>query len=183
MGQKQAAYDSNGTIISFYDTNDSPAPQGAVVIDITDDEWLFCISNQGAKIVKGGALVDAPPPDPSIALNAAKVYKKNVVKAYRDNLLALTPFEGKQIQSDLASKMQISTVADSGAMPDYAAYWRTADNSYLPMTLALFVQLKQAIMAREGAAFVNSGKLQDEIDALTDLATVNAFDITQGWPA
>jgi hypothetical protein len=61
MGQKQAAYDATGAIFAFYDTVDSPAPQGTAVIDITDAEWQFCVNNQRSKIVSNGALIDAPP--------------------------------------------------------------------------------------------------------------------------
>jgi hypothetical protein len=32
MSQKYAAYDSTGAIVAFYDSVDSPAPQGATVI-------------------------------------------------------------------------------------------------------------------------------------------------------
>jgi hypothetical protein len=184
MGQKQAAYDATGAIIAFYDTVDSPAPQGATVINITDDEWLFCINNQGAKVVKNGALADAPPPDASVLLAAAKTSVKAAIRDHRDELLLLTPFEGKQIQTDLASKIQIMNVVDAGSLPAYATYWRTADNTYLPMTFDLFVQLKTAIMAREGAAFGASAQHQDAVDAIkTTAADVYAYDWTASWPA
>ncbi|RQR60907.1 phage tail protein [Burkholderia sp. Bp9125] len=39
MGIKQAAFDANRRIVAFYDTSDSPAPNGVNVADITDDEW------------------------------------------------------------------------------------------------------------------------------------------------
>ncbi|RQR49588.1 phage tail protein [Burkholderia sp. Bp9126] len=39
MGQKQASFDPKGSIIAFYDTVDSPAPPGAIVVDISGNEW------------------------------------------------------------------------------------------------------------------------------------------------
>jgi hypothetical protein len=183
MSQKQAAYDANGAIVAFYDTVDSPAPSNATVIDITDAEWQECINNQGAKIVANGALADAPPPDAAVLLAAAQAAVKGAIRAHRDDLLLLTPFNGKVFQTDIASKIQIMNVVDAGTMPAYANYWRTADNTYMPMTFELFVQLKSAIMAREGAAFGASAKHQDAVDAIkTTAADVYAYDWSTEWP-
>jgi hypothetical protein len=183
MGQKQAAFDSTGKIIAFYDTVDSPAPSGVSVIDITDDEWHQCVVSQGSKVVQNGALADAPPPDPAALLAAAQTAVKAAIRAHRDDLLLLTPFNGKVFQTDIASKIQIMNVVDSGSLPDYAQYWRTADNTYMAMTFDLFVQLKATIMTREGAAFSASAKHQDAVDAIkTTAADVNAYDWSTGWP-
>lgn len=60
MGQKFAAYGANGAINGFYDSVDSPLPDGVTAIEITDSEWQECLSVQGYT-VQGGALV-APVP-------------------------------------------------------------------------------------------------------------------------
>ncbi|KVO87187.1 phage tail protein [Burkholderia ubonensis] len=68
MGQKQAAYDAKGNVVAFYDTVDSPAPAGANVVDITDDEWRALIDgqSQGKRAVLDGnkrpSLIDPPAP-------------------------------------------------------------------------------------------------------------------------
>ncbi|KVU44755.1 phage tail protein [Burkholderia ubonensis] len=68
MCQKQAAYDTNGRIIAFYDTVDSPAPAGANVVDISNDEWHALIDGQsrGKRAVldanKRAVLIDPPAP-------------------------------------------------------------------------------------------------------------------------
>ncbi|KVO49974.1 phage tail assembly chaperone [Burkholderia stagnalis] len=68
MGKKQAAYDASGNIVAFYDTVDSPAPVGANVVDITDDEWRTLIDGQahGKRAVLDGnnrpSLIDPPAP-------------------------------------------------------------------------------------------------------------------------
>ncbi|HDR9201028.1 TPA: phage tail protein [Burkholderia vietnamiensis] len=68
MGQKQAAYDANRNIVAYYDTVDSPAPAGANVVDITDDEWRALIGGQarGKRAVldpsKRVVLIDPPAP-------------------------------------------------------------------------------------------------------------------------
>jgi hypothetical protein len=43
MGQKFAAFDSQGNITAFYDTVDSPPPPDAKVVEISDDEWRTAI--------------------------------------------------------------------------------------------------------------------------------------------
>ncbi|KVE40086.1 DUF4376 domain-containing protein [Burkholderia sp. BDU5] len=72
MGQKQAAYDAKGNIVAFYDTSDSPAPEGSRVIDITDAEWLDCTGNQGTRCVQNGALAQVPPPTAAQQLATAQ---------------------------------------------------------------------------------------------------------------
>ncbi|KVN77129.1 phage tail protein [Burkholderia stagnalis] len=57
MGQKQAAYDSNGSIVAFHDSVDCPAPHGTSVIDISNERWLDLINAQstGKRLVVNGA--------------------------------------------------------------------------------------------------------------------------------
>lgn len=46
MGIKQAAYDQTGGITAFYDTEDSPAPEGITVASITDQQWHDLLDGQ-----------------------------------------------------------------------------------------------------------------------------------------
>ncbi|RQR48916.1 phage tail protein [Burkholderia sp. Bp9126] len=68
MGQKQAGLDAQGCIVAFYDTVDSPSPQGASVIEISDEQWLDLINAQaaGKRLVVDNAgkpaALDPPPP-------------------------------------------------------------------------------------------------------------------------
>ncbi|WGS40352.1 phage tail assembly chaperone [Burkholderia sp. JSH-S8] len=88
MGQKQAAYDSNGSIVAFHDSVDCPAPHGTSVIDISDEQWLDLINAQsaGKRLVVNGAgeavaLDPLPPTRAEIA---------NVKRAQRDSALGAT---------------------------------------------------------------------------------------------
>lgn len=56
MGQKLAAYNAQGAITAFYDSVDSPAPQGASAIEITDAQWQVCLASPGGYVVINGAL-------------------------------------------------------------------------------------------------------------------------------
>lgn len=168
-----------------------------VVATETDGVYAFaypCSSGDGAEPVM--VAIEAPltlqphvvaEPSPSELaqqqLANAKTLVKAAIRKTRDELLLLTPFNGKLFQTDLASKIQIMNVVNSGSMPSYAQYWRTADNTYMTMTFELFEQLKDAIMAREGAAFGASALHQDNVGGLQTIEAVEAYDFSEGWPA
>lgn len=62
MGQKIAAYDAQGNIVAFYDSEDSPVPAGVTnTLAITDAQWQACMSTPGYT-VKNGVLVAPIPP-------------------------------------------------------------------------------------------------------------------------
>ncbi|AOJ62922.1 phage tail protein [Burkholderia ubonensis] len=88
MGQKYAAFSEQGAITAFYDSADSPVPQGVSVIAISEQQWLDLISAQsvGKRLVvdvagKPVALDPLPPTRAEIA--SAK-------RAERDSALAST---------------------------------------------------------------------------------------------
>ena len=87
MGQKLAAYGVDGYIVAFYDTVDSPAPNGAAVIEITTEQLddLMCAQAIGKRLaVKDGAPLAVDPPPPTRAELA------NVKRAQRDAALEAT---------------------------------------------------------------------------------------------
>lgn len=58
MGQKFAAYSSNGDVFGYYDSVDSPVPSSVTAIPITDSEWRSAINCQFPPVtVSNGALV------------------------------------------------------------------------------------------------------------------------------
>ncbi|KVO34158.1 hypothetical protein [Burkholderia ubonensis] len=88
MGQKSAAYDAQGNITAFYDSIDSPAPQGVSVIGISDEQWRDLINAQsaGKRLVVDSAGMPAavvPPPPTRGEIAAAK-------RAERDSALGAT---------------------------------------------------------------------------------------------
>lgn len=40
MGQKYASPDAEGRIVAFYDSVDSPVPEGVLSIEISDEQWV-----------------------------------------------------------------------------------------------------------------------------------------------
>ncbi|MCA8482549.1 phage tail assembly chaperone [Burkholderia multivorans] len=87
MGQKLAAYGADGAILAFYDTIDSPAPDGVPVIEITADQLddLMRAQASGKRLaIKDGVPVAIDPPPLSRAELA------NVKRAQRDMALKST---------------------------------------------------------------------------------------------
>ncbi|KWD85039.1 phage tail protein [Burkholderia ubonensis] len=88
MGKKYAAFDAQGNITAFYDSVDSPAPQGVSVIGISDEQWRDLINAQSAGkllIVDSAGMPAAviPPPPTRGEIAAAK-------RAERDSALGAT---------------------------------------------------------------------------------------------
>jgi len=72
MGQKLAAYNTQGAITGFYDSVDSPVPSSITnVIAITDQQWQTCLSTPGYVVVNG-ALIPPAPPSSTQLLSAAQ---------------------------------------------------------------------------------------------------------------
>ncbi|KWH65044.1 tail fiber assembly protein [Burkholderia anthina] len=87
MGQKLAAYNADGNIVAFYDSVDSPAPDGVDVIEITAEQLddLMRAQATGKRFaVKNGAPVAVDPPPPTRAQLA------NMKRAQRDAALKAT---------------------------------------------------------------------------------------------
>jgi hypothetical protein len=74
MGQKSVAFDMQGNIIGYYDSIDSPVPNGINSITITDSQWRMCLSTPGFT-VKNDNLVALDPPTDAQILNNAKALK------------------------------------------------------------------------------------------------------------
>lgn len=70
MGQKYAAYNTQGAIIAFYDSVDSPVPDGAQVIEITDTEWQACLTSQAYTVSNGKLTAPLPATSDELAQEA-----------------------------------------------------------------------------------------------------------------
>lgn len=80
MGQKYAAYNAQGKIAAFYDSVDSPAPNGVSLIDISDAEWQACVNQQGQWYVSSGALAQVPPPSAAQQLQTAQTAQSAILR-------------------------------------------------------------------------------------------------------
>ncbi|KVC87936.1 phage tail protein [Burkholderia ubonensis] len=87
MGQKYAAFDAQGNITAFYDSIDSPVPQGVTVIDISDEQWRDLINAQsaGKRLVVDGTgkpvALDPPPPTRTEVASAKRAERDTALSA------------------------------------------------------------------------------------------------------
>jgi hypothetical protein len=65
MAQKFAAYDAQGVITAFYDSVDSPVPDGVTAIEITYTQWQTCLGNPGWTVANGVLVAPVPPAPPT----------------------------------------------------------------------------------------------------------------------
>ncbi len=84
MGQKYASYNTSGTVIAYYDSEDSPPPDSATVIKITDTQWMSAISSpyQPVTVVNGVLTIPTGP-----TLDQAKASQIALLKASYQNAI------------------------------------------------------------------------------------------------
>ncbi|WP_186140015.1 DUF4376 domain-containing protein [Burkholderia gladioli] len=184
MGQKLAAYlNETGAIVAFYDTEDSPPPDGTLTIKITDEEWQTCLAQPGQWYVASGQLAGVSHPADVVlaAAQAAQVLLVNA--AYAAAVQQPVTFKtaaGVSAQFDADSSSQtILMQATQGyvlanAVPD-DFYWVAADNTRVPFTLVDLQGLYQAMLAQGWAAFQKRQELKANVAAATTVAAVQAI--------
>ncbi|HDR9032696.1 TPA: tail fiber assembly protein [Burkholderia vietnamiensis] len=88
MGQKFAAFDERSNVTAFYDSVDSPVPNGVSVVKISDEVWLNLINAQGSGkrlVIDGaGTPVAVDPPQPT------RDERARLMRARRDSALHAT---------------------------------------------------------------------------------------------
>lgn len=188
MGQKQAAYDNTGAIIAFYDTVDSPAPQGVSTIDITDAQWQAALASVRPYTVVNKAMT--APADPSAAellaeAQAAKIAelsaacKAAIYAGFSSSALG-SAYHYPALDDDQRN-LTASVVAS--LMPGLPSNWTTpfkcADANgnwaFVPHTVAQIQTAgadgKSAILA----AMAKNQTLAAQASAATTVAAVNAI--------
>lgn len=164
MGNKQASYEPGGRIVAFYDTADSPAPAGASVIDITDEQWQVCLANPGWTVSNNQLVAPVPPTSTqeleqarrSTVIGLTQECAKAIVSGFASSALGTA----RAYPSSLTDQVNQSTVAGcvSGG-----ALWCESDGTWslIPHTQAQ----AQAVVA-SFAAWLN--KCQQQLASLVD---------------
>ena len=188
MNQKFAAFDSSGNITAFYDSVDSPVPAGMTnVVEITQEEWQTCISQQGQWYVSNGALAQVPPPSVEAQLASAQAAQCAAIDAaYYKAIQADVTFKSAggftaTFQADSVSQAYVMQTTQgysiAGATPS-GFYWVAADNTHVPFTLADLQGLYQAMLEQGWTAFQKRQTLKAQINAITT-STANAVAAVQ----
>jgi hypothetical protein len=129
MGQKLASYDANGDIIAYYDTVDSPAPASATTIEITDAQWMTCLSTPGYTVVSG-ELVAPIPPTQAVQLATLQVSLCAQIDGAADQVYIAIggPSPGRlaEYQQANADAQAFKAAGYTGTVPATIACWVTA---------------------------------------------------------
>ncbi|MGU5593071.1 DUF4376 domain-containing protein [Aeromonas sanarellii] len=90
---------------------------------------------------------------------------------------------GSPIKTDRESQAQLSsayTLLKSGLIPDTP--WKTADGTFVRVTLAQIEPITQAVAAHVRACFAAEEVHSQAIAALQTPSELDAYDIDTGWP-
>lgn len=183
MGQKYAAYDASGAILAYYDSVDSPVPAGMTdVIEITDEQWLTCISTPGWTVANG-ELVEPTAPTAADLLAAEQDAQWIAIKAERDRRTQTGGYYvasvSKWFNSDPFSRTQQLGLLMYAANMPAGIKWKTMDGSFVTMTPALAQAVFAAAGASDQALFTYAEALYARVLAASDPMSV---DILSGWP-
>lgn len=186
MGQKLAAYDSNGNITAFYDTVDSPAPAGISAIEITDTQWRSCISTTGYS-VKNGQLVAPSPPTAAQLLAIAQSSQIALLSAACANAI-ISGFTSSALgsaynyPSKVTDQQNLASSVLASMMPNITSTWTTpfwcADTkgvwAFRDHTAAQIQQVGQDAKAAILANMTKNQSLAAQVQAATSVAAVEA---------
>ncbi|MCA8198882.1 phage tail assembly chaperone [Burkholderia vietnamiensis] len=133
MGQKFAAFDTQGKITAFYDSVDSPPPAAAKVVEICDDEWRTAIEapsrGKRATLDEGMRVVLVDPPAPTrVEIAAAKRAARDAALHATDWLVSRhqeekllgkgTTLAADQFAALIIYRQALRDIADAGRWPD-----------------------------------------------------------------
>ncbi|CAJ0809235.1 hypothetical protein [Ralstonia flaminis] len=186
MNQKFAAHDSQGHITAYYDSIDSPVPEGVTnIIEITHDEWQACL-NQPGYAVTNGTLVAPLPPTEAQLLKQAQAGLSNKVNAACANALvggftssALGGAHAYPSQDDDQRNLQNAVSAAAIAPSNWTTPIWCASNdawSFAPHTAAQVQQVNADWLAYRVAAQQKYAGLIAKINAATSIEEVQAID-------
>ncbi len=185
MGQKFATYDSQGHITAYYDSIDSPVPEGVTnVIEITQDEWLACINQPGYTVANGALVAPLPPTAEELLVQARTMQAATLSTACATALttgftssalgVALTYPSQDNDQRNLQSAVSAAATASPGwTIP----LWCTDGDhwSFTSHTAAQVQQVNADWLAHRVAAQQKYADLITKINAATSIEEVQAI--------
>lgn len=186
MGQKFAAYNARGEITGFYDSEDSPLPNGIPAIEITDAQWQTCINAQGSPYtVVNGALVAPVPPTAAQLLAAEQASQiAMLTAAYNEAIQQAVTFTTsggvtKTFQADVNSQdvlLKATTGYNLSGSTPTGFYWVSSDNTQVPFTLADLKGLYGSLLAQGNAAFQKLQTLKAQVNNSERVADVQGIN-------
>jgi hypothetical protein len=114
VGQKFAAYDTQGNITAYFDSVDSPVPVGVTnFIEITESQWQSCIDTPGWTVVNGALVAPAQPSEAQLAAQALIQSAQSMLSRGLSVASAGTPNLNGTYAVDQLSQMDIIAIETS----------------------------------------------------------------------
>ena len=121
----------------------------------------------------------------TIPLPQLKIGKQNEITGHREKLLTEPiTYQNTLFDADANSQRNIqawATNINAGTNPPAGFVWRDYNNVDHAANAAFILGLNAAVVARGTQLYQTSWTKKAEIDALTTVEAVNAYDITTGW--
>lgn len=187
MGQKYAAYDEQGVITAYYDSVDSLPPPETRIVELTEKEWMDCISQQGWTVVNGGLVAPAQPTAEQM-LNQARQAQAAMISAACERAITggfQSAALGKPHTYPSNSTDQVNLAANvlSSLYPDCPENWSTlqlcadADGNwaYRHHSATQIQQVGTDSKAASMACLTKNADLQALISAAETIAAVQAI--------
>ncbi len=187
MGQKQAAFDSTGKIVAFYDTVDSAAPDGVTVLDITEAQWQACLSQPGYTVANGALVAPAAPTAAQLLAQARATQSAVLSAACSAAIVAGFPSSAlgsactyPSQPNDQTNLIGAVTASQSPGLPSTwtCNFWCADSTGAWALRSHTAAQIQQvladAVVAREAFCAKLAG-LVGQVDGATTLAEVQAI--------
>ncbi len=186
-------------VLQWLDTDQFNIVLPETIMPVTDTQWRYhdrdCWVNPAV-----GKLVTTPPPGEfyrlngdkwvydtdafSAALEHAKITVNQSIKQHRDTLTAdYVEINGHHFHSDADSRIQQMTLAkmgQAGALPS-GLMWQTKNNGMIELTNAIAAQFEVVTIEHDMRLFAVAQAHIAAVNALDDIAAVEAYDWSQGW--
>jgi hypothetical protein len=122
-------------------------------------------------------------------LSDAQEDKKNLLNKKRDEVLRISNnpliYNGNEFTNDSKTRFNISealNLVNAGVPIPEGFMFRTADNINIPFNAEDIKNLAALSLFYKNACYQHSWELKNQIDTLTTVEEIEAFDINVGWP-
>ena len=181
MGQKFASYNTSGIVIAYYDSEDSPPPDSATVIKITDTQWMSAISSPYQPITVVGGVLSIPS-GPSLAqaqasqiaiLQSSYQSAINAPVTFKNaaGVTSTYPSGNTVLINGMRAKDLLAEVIAAGEAAWTLGKWLDRNNVAQTFT---FADLQGLAAAMEAAATVDWTDLVDKIAQVNEATSVSA---------
>ena len=112
---KYGVFDETGRPSGFYSSDISPPPEGAV--ELTEDQWLEFINNDGARAFVKGEVVEIEPLIPAITWDSVRRHRNALLAASDWTQLNDAPLDESKINAWKAYRQALRDLPENSEDP------------------------------------------------------------------